>query len=98
MQRRKTASTMAVHEAAAELHVSESTIWRLLRAGSLASVVEHGRRRVLRSAVERRGRERVTTALRPLTTDHPLWKLVGSARSGGVGAGSEDKYGVLAGE
>lgn len=89
---------MAVPEAAAELQVSESTVWRLLRAGSLASVVEQGRRRVLRTAVERRAGARKGAGLKPLTPDHPLWKWVGSARSGGVGPGSEDKYGVLAGE
>jgi hypothetical protein len=89
---------MAVPEAAAELRVSVSTVWRLLRAGSLTSIVERGRRRVLTTAVERRARQNVATELKALTPDHPLWKLVGSARSGGVGAGSEDKYGVLAGE
>ncbi len=89
---------MDVPQAAAELHVSESTVWRLLRSGSLASVVEKGRRRVLRSGVERRARERKGAGPRALTPEHPLWKLVGSARSGGVGPGAEDKYGVLAGE
>jgi predicted DNA-binding transcriptional regulator AlpA len=89
---------MGVPEVAKELHVSESTVWRLLRAGSLASVVEAGRRRVLRSAVERRVRARAASVVKPLTASHPLWRWVGSARSGGVGPGSEDKYGVLSGE
>ena len=89
---------MAVPEAAAELHVSESTVWRLLRAGELASVVESGRRRILRSAIERRVRQRAAGTLQPLGPTHPLWRWVGAARSGGQGPGSEDKYGVLAGE
>ncbi|MCC6332827.1 MAG: helix-turn-helix domain-containing protein [Myxococcales bacterium] len=89
---------MAVPEAAQALQVSESTVWRLLRAGELESVVQHGRRRVLRRAVERRVRAREASSLRPLTPDHPLWKLVGSARSGGTRPGSEDKYGTLADE
>ena len=96
--RRKQRETMAVTEAAAELRVSESTIWRLLRAGELASVVESGRRRVVRSAVERRVHRRPEGTLKPLTATHPLWRFVGAGRSGGRGPGSEDKYGVLAGE
>jgi excisionase family DNA binding protein len=96
--RHKKTETMAVTEAAAELRVSESTVWRLLRAGELTSVVESGRRRVLRSAIERRIRQRSAGALKPLSSTHPLWKWVGAARSGGQGPGSEDKYGVLTGE
>jgi len=96
--RRKKSETMAVTEAAAELRVSESTVWRLLRAGELSSVVESGRRRVLRSAVERRVHQRSAGSLQPLSSTHPLWRWVGAARSGGQGPGSEDKYGVLTGE
>lgn len=89
--RRKPAETMAVTEAAAELRVSESTVWRLLRAGELTSVVESGRRRILRSAIERRVHQRSEGRLEPLSSTHPLWRWVGAARSGGRGPGSEDK-------
>lgn len=86
---------MDVPAVAAELEVSESTVWRLLRRGELESVVRGGRRLVLRRAVERRSRAKGTSSMRPLTPDHPLWRLVGAARSGGVGPGSEDKYAAL---
>ncbi len=92
---RKKPETLGVPEVASELRISESTVWRLLRAGELESVVHRGRRLVLRSAVERRARLRSTSGLRALTPEHPLWKLVGAAKSGGVGAGSNDKYGIL---
>lgn len=96
--RPKRNETMAVTEAAAELRVSESTVWRLLRAGELASVVESGRRRVFRSAVERRVQRRLEGALKPLSPTHPLWRFIGAGRSGGSGPGSEDKYGALTDE
>lgn len=96
--RRKPRETLAVTEAAAELRVSETTIWRLLRAGELASVMESGRRRILRSAIERRVRARSEGPLQPLSSTHPLWRWVGAARSGGDEPGSGDKYGVLTGE
>ncbi len=94
-RREEKPKTLAVPEAAAQLNVSESTVWRLLRTGALESVVHHGRRLVLKSAVERRTRLRSTSDLRPLTPDHPMWKLVGAARSGGSLPGSDDKYGIL---
>lgn len=92
---RRVADTLDVPAAAAALEVSESTVWRLLRAGELESVVRRGRRLVLRSAVERRSRAARTAGPRALTPDHPLWRLVGSARSGGRAPGSSDKYGAL---
>lgn len=95
MAAKRERDVMDVPAAAAELEVSESTVWRLLRRGELESVVRGRRRLVLRRAVERRSRTRGSSSMRPLTPDHPLWRLVGAARSGGVGPGSEDKYAAL---
>ncbi len=98
MARRPQGEFLTVPETAAELGISESTVWRLLRSGALASVGRSGRRLVRRNAVAARTKKLRADALRPLDEAHPLWRLVGAARSGGSGPGSEDKHAVLAGE
>lgn len=98
MERRKEPGLFTVVETAEKLGVSQSTIWRMLRRGELESVQRSGRRLVPRRALERRARASDRSRSRPLSSDHPLWKLVGAFRSGGEGAGSSDKYGVLFGD
>ena len=88
---------LSVLEAAEELGVSASTLWRMLRRGELASVQKSGRRLVLRAAVEKRVRRERAPSPTALSNDHPLWRLVGAFKSGGKGAGSSDKYAALFG-
>jgi excisionase family DNA binding protein len=88
---------LTVTEAAGELGVSPSTLWRMLRRGELASVRQSGRRLVPRSAVQKRVRAEPSATPTPLSSEHPLWRLVGAFKSGGKGAGSSDKYAALFG-
>lgn len=90
------AEFLSVQQASSALGVSESTVWRLLRGGSLESVQRAGRRLVPRSAVERRVKVPSSAqALKPLGDGHALWRLVGAFRGGPQGIGSADKYGAL---
>lgn len=97
MARRKGHGLFTVVETAEKLGVSQSTIWRMLRRGELESVQRSGRRLVPRQALERRARSKEGSRPRPLSGAHPLLRLVGAFRSGGEGAGSNDKYRVLYG-
>ena len=85
---------LAVEEAARELGVSRSTIWRLLRAGRLASTRIGGRRRIPReavAAVARQGTAPAGSETWPVfTEDNPLFALAGIFRGRGPGS-SEDK-------
>ena len=85
---------MTVSETAEALKTSLSTVWRLLRAGELGSTQSGGRRWVDRRDVERRVRLGAPRPL-PLSRTHPFVRMVGAYKSGGVGPGSENKYGVL---
>jgi excisionase family DNA binding protein len=86
---------LSVQETADVLKVSESTVWRWLRHGELGSVQHSGRRLVSSRDVARRSRA-LSSKLRPLTKDHPMWKLIGAFKSGGAGPGSGDKHALLA--
>ena len=92
----KTSSNLAtVTEAGRRLGVSESTIWRLIRRGALPSVRRAGRRLVPASALEKQATARDAEAVPPLDESHPIFRLVGAGRSGGVGAGARDKHAIL---
>lgn len=86
--------SLTVTEAAQALNTSLSTVWRLLKAGTLRSVQSGGRRWVDRRDVERRSRQR-TPKPEPLTAAHPFVRMVGAYKSGGRGPGSEDKRAAL---
>ncbi len=89
--------TLTVAQTADALDVSLSTVWRLLRAGSLKSTTRSGRRLVYRREVERRTR---TSAAKPapVNASHPFLRMLGAFRSGGRGPGSENKRAVLSAE
>ena len=88
------AKSLTVTEAAQALNTSLSTVWRLLRAGTLKSVQSGGRRWVDRRDVERRSRQRAPKP-EPLTAEHPFVRMVGAYKSGCRGPGSEDKRAAL---
>lgn len=86
---------LTVEETGERLGVSVSTVWRLLRRGALRSVREGGRRRVPEDAVAKFTRANSAAAIAPLTEDHPLLRLAGAGRSGGVAPGARDKHAIL---
>lgn len=75
--------------------ISRSTVWRLIRRGSIQSIRKGGRRLIPKHALTPRGAERVTGDVPPLTQDHPIFRLVGAGRSGGKTPGARDKYAIL---
>jgi excisionase family DNA binding protein len=87
---------VSVAEAARQLGVSLSTVWRRIRRGVLPSVRVGGRRRVPLADL---GVVPGFTDLRgipPFTRDNPIFRMIGIGRSGGAGPGSSDKYAILA--
>lgn len=83
-----------VHEAGKVLGVSVSTVWRMIRRGTLPSVRRSGRRLVPRRALEKTVRKAVDR-IPPLTRDHPIFRLVGAGRGGGGTPGARDKHAIL---
>jgi excisionase family DNA binding protein len=85
---------LTVGQAARRIGVSESTVWRLLRGGTLASSKLRGRRMIAATSLHALAREaaRPGVELRPLTLDDPLFRLSGKFRSSGRGPGSSDKH------
>jgi len=87
---------VTVEEAGRRLDVSVSTIWRMLRRGTLPSVRKAGRRLVPVRALRLVARPEGSAAvLAPLRQDHPIFRLVGAARSGGGRPGARDKHAIL---
>lgn len=82
-----------VREAGKVLGVSESTVWRMIRRGTLPSVRRSGRRLVPRRALEKTA-EKTTDQIPRLTRDHPIFRLVGAGRGGGT-PGARDKHSLL---
>src|SRR5712692_4567443 len=95
MGRRRKEITATVEQACEALGVSRSTLWRMIRRGDLPSLRQSGRRLVPIQALSARQVRRRTKKLKLFTLDHPLWRLVGAFRSGGVGPGSGDKHTLL---
>ena len=87
---------VSVDEAGQALGVSSSTVWRMIRRGDLPSVRHRGRRLVLAHGLTRGARPRTRQeTLRPLTRDHPIFRLVGAGRGGGGKPGARDKHALL---
>lgn len=82
-----------VPEAGKMLGVSESTVWRMIRRGTLPSVRRGGRRLVPHWALEKALRD-MTDQIPPLTRDHPIFRLAGAGRGGGT-PGARDKHSLL---
>jgi excisionase family DNA binding protein len=86
---------MTVSEAGRALGVSLSTVWRMIRRGELPSVRRGGRRLVPTRALSGVARPRDSRNIPALDHDHPIFRLVGAGRSGGVGSGARDKHAIL---
>jgi excisionase family DNA binding protein len=86
---------MTVEETGRALGVSRSTVWRLIQRRELPSVRRGGRRLVPASAVRTRTRQRRTAGVPPFSDDHPIFRLVGAGRGGGLAPGARDKHGIL---
>jgi len=86
---------VSVEEAGQALGVSPSTVWRMIRRGDLPSVRQRGRRLVLAHGLTSRARLRSRQEVRPLTRDHPIFRLVGAGRGGGGSPGARDKHALL---
>ena len=85
---------VSVSEAGTTLGVSESTIWRMIRRGAVQSILKGGRRLVALKDIDDARRPRKVDTIPPLTPDHPIFRLVGAGRSGGVLPGARDKHAI----
>ncbi|MCB1035785.1 MAG: helix-turn-helix domain-containing protein [Acidobacteria bacterium] len=90
-------SLLSVREVGDSLGVSESTVWRMIRRGELASVRRGGRRLIPADKLVARTHERQEADLPAFTPDHPIFRLVGAGRSGGQAPGARDKHAILDG-
>jgi excisionase family DNA binding protein len=86
---------LSVAEAGKYLEVSESTVWRMIRRGTLPSLRRGGRRLVPKPALESRTRQRQEDGVPPFGPDHPIFRLVGAGKGGGHGPGARDKHALL---
>ena len=86
---------LTIEEAGSELGVSRSTVWRLIQRGELGSVRRSGRRLVRitsgRAIIRRPGAHEMMA----FSEDHPIFRLVGAGRGGGMTPGARDKHAIL---
>jgi excisionase family DNA binding protein len=85
---------LTVEETGRVLGVSPATVWRRIRTGELASVRRGGRRLVPRGALAKAA-SRAVRGIPAFTPGHPIFALVGAARSGGAEPGARDKHAIL---
>lgn len=90
----KPAALVTVEDAGKAIGLSRSTVWRMIRAGTLPSVRQGGRRLVPRDALEARNTARRSDEVPPLDRSNPIFRLVGAGRSGGK-PGARDKHAIL---
>lgn len=90
-----TSPMLTVEQTARRLGVSTSTVWRMIRRNELTSVRSSGRRLVTEDAVAARLRKASADEIPPFTLDHPFFRLIGCARSGGRKPGASDKHAIL---
>jgi excisionase family DNA binding protein len=95
MAKRSAAQLLSVAEAGRALGVSESTVWRMIRRGTLASLRRGGRRLVPKESLVRRTAAQASEAVPPFGEDHPIFRLVGAGRGGGHDPGARDKHAIL---
>jgi excisionase family DNA binding protein len=86
---------ITVEEAGRALGVSRSTVWRRIRRGELPSVRRGGRRLVQASALRKRRTRGPVGAVPAFSEDHPIFRLVGAGRGGGMAPGARDKHAIL---
>lgn len=84
-----------VPEAGRVLGVSDATVWRMIRRGTLQSIRKGGRRLIPRESLEGSAAARQVREVPPLTDDNPIFRLVGAGRSGGGPPGARDKHAIL---
>jgi excisionase family DNA binding protein len=84
-----------VSDASRALGVSESTVWRLIRRGALASVRRGGRRWIPHDAVTRGAAASAVATMPTFDESHPIFRLVGAGRGGGQEPGARDKHAIL---
>jgi excisionase family DNA binding protein len=87
---------VSVEEAGRVLGISVSTVWRRIRSGQLPSIRRNGRRIIPRRALS--GKQPTRANLPTFDENHPIFKLVGAARSGGRSPGARDKHAILDGK
>lgn len=85
---------LTVEETGRVLGVSVATVWRRIRTGEITSVRRGGRRLVPRGPLAKAAPV-VGRGIPALTPDHPIFDLVGAARSGGEAPGARDKHAIL---
>ncbi|HKA91248.1 MAG TPA: helix-turn-helix domain-containing protein [Haliangiales bacterium] len=88
-------SLVTVEAAGKLLGVSSSTVWRMIRRGTLPSVRERGRRLVPTRALEKRALARQSDRIPPLLPDAPIFRLVGAGHGGGGPPGARDKHALI---
>jgi excisionase family DNA binding protein len=88
-------SLVGIPEACSTLGISRSTVFRLIRRGSLQSIRKGGRRLVRKQALLQGGVRHAEQRLPPLTRDHPIFRLSGAGRGGGRTPGARDKHAIL---
>src|SRR5262249_60682502 len=76
-------SLVTVEAAGKLLGVSSSTVWRMIRRGTLPSVRERGRRLVPTRALEKRALARQSDRIPPLLPAAPIFRLAGPGHGGG---------------
>jgi len=92
---RAASKLVSVSDASRALGVSESTVWRLIRRGALASVRRGGRRWIPHTAVARGAVPRTADTMPAFDESHPIFRLVGAGRGGGQTPGARDKHAIL---
>lgn len=88
------ANLLNVVEAGRALGVSRATVWRWIQAGELPSVRRGGRRLVPAAALRRKAYRGAKDSPSPFRRDHPMFRLMGAGRGGGVKPGARDKHAV----
>jgi excisionase family DNA binding protein len=86
---------LTVEEAGRVLGISVSTVWRRIRSGEVQSVRRGGRRLISSRTLHRGRSERGASDGPPFDEKHPIFRLVGAARSGGGAPGARDKHAIL---
>lgn len=86
---------ISVDQVCRALGVSRSTVWRLIQRGDIPSIRRGGRRLVPAAALQAQSRRNQKARIPDFSHDHPIFKLVGAGRGGGVKPGASDKHGIL---
>jgi excisionase family DNA binding protein len=86
---------LTVEEAGRVLGISVSTVWRRIRSGDVQSVRRGGRRLISSRTLHRGLGRRGASDVPPFDEKHPIFRLVGAARSGGRAPGARDKHAIL---